>query len=299
MQQFNFKVQLIDMAQNWGIKVNGTWNGVIGMVNSSKADLGMCQLGPIYPRHQVVQFSEHTIVDSLTTWSCAPKPKQYPFMMSLPFTPSVWAFIWFTILILSIFQYFNSQDTLFLALFKHYTVFVRQTISFTSNVPTSRILYCLWLFLSMVLSTCYLGVFHSILTLIEYEDPLDTPEAIEDALVNDRVILVTRKNFSYSNMMRYATPNDSSFFYTLRQHHDRHNQTFYPDPVAVRAAIFHWKNKKSFLIIGLILYLNHINAFFKGHQNFFVSQYNYLSAPCAIAFPHNSSLLLPFNSVFV
>lgn len=301
MKVYNFNVQLMDMKNQWGTKVNDTWDGVIGMVYYGKADFGMCGLSPTYERLKFVDFSPDTIEDVLSIITSAPKPKQYPFIVSVPFTASVWTLLCLTILVLSICQYYNSNEKLFSLVFKHYAMILRQSIRFNFNFSSSPILYCLWLLLGLVLSTSYVGVFHSILTLVEYEDPLDTPEAIVTALAQDRVILLTADYTYNSYLVDTATPSSSPLFYEMLRHNQRNKLKKLTTHSEVLTEIYRWNNTKPFVLMTSIVYINQINAFFKEFQNFFVSKRNFLSARNSIAFPRNSSLRLPFNlaSVYI
>ena len=89
-----------------------------------------------------------------------------------------------------------------------------------TNVSSVRLLNAAWMLSVLILANSYGGRFYSILTLPEFEPPIDTLTDIERIAQNDQGSLQTFHDSSYLQMFLTAKPEDS-ILYTIGQHMNR------------------------------------------------------------------------------
>ena len=85
---------------------------------------------------------------------------------------------------------------------------------------TIRILYATWLLAVVVIATSYTSSFYSILTLPEYEPPVDYIEDILDIATTDKAQLITLKGSSYYADFVFAKP-ETTAYYLIGKHMNR------------------------------------------------------------------------------
>ncbi|XP_063839992.1 glutamate receptor 2-like isoform X3 [Scylla paramamosain] len=82
---------LVTTTNDWGTKINGTWNGMVGFLTRREADLAPLDFSPSWTRLPVVDFSEVFSTDGIIIISQAPRPLMPPFLLLQVFSIGVWA----------------------------------------------------------------------------------------------------------------------------------------------------------------------------------------------------------------
>lgn len=100
-KQYNFRSQLVDENQSWGILINGTWSGSLGDVQSGITQIGLCDISVSEERSTVVDFSRFIYQNELTFITHCPGLIQDVWIIGKPLENSIWFCIANTILILS------------------------------------------------------------------------------------------------------------------------------------------------------------------------------------------------------
>ncbi|XP_071519171.1 glutamate receptor 2-like [Panulirus ornatus] len=90
-QHLNFTAVLV-ATQGFGLLMdNGSWNGMVGVLQRREADMAALDFTPSWRRAQVVDFSRAIGEDAVVIISRAPAPVVKPFLLMQIFTPLVWA----------------------------------------------------------------------------------------------------------------------------------------------------------------------------------------------------------------
>lgn len=298
-EQFNFRFQLIDMGLDFGSKYQNKWNGVVGIVNKSMADFGMCGLSKTLDRLDLVQFSHYTQNEDLRLLTFAPRPVELPWIVFVPFTTLVWVLISLSILVLSILNYWvnrNSKtNSLIKIILENFAITLRQSLALNFNHKSSRIFFGFWMVFSVILSTGYIGVFHSILTLVEYEESIDSIEQLIKALKFDRIELQLLNNSYYVHRICEATAESSELFNEMKNHLHRNNIKYFSKKASIVESIFRWKKDKPPVFFVTKLYYQPLKMIMEGYRELFLTQDQYMSTQMALAFPRNSLLFRSFS----
>lgn len=302
MWKLNFQVELIEMGRAFGLKgSNGSWNGVIGLLNRSQAHFGMCSLSNSYERGKAADFSHYTMIEDMTLFTYAPRPIRHVWIMVTPFTPIGWFLIGLSILGLSVlhYHYTGGLTSLGRIVFEHYAIAIRQTFSLYSRVcgTRTRMLYFVWMVSGLILSTCYTGVFYSLLTVAEYEPTLDTSQQLIKAINTDKVTMrVVHKNFL--DLLEKNKKENSLLFYEIFQHLRRNKLKHLGNEAAVLREVFDRKIKRRPVYFASRIYIDQLRIILKGHHELFVGSEYFHFTYVAIAFSKTYSSLLPhFNRV--
>ncbi len=90
----NFTYTLREPADGqWGNKVNGTWAGLVGMIAHNESDLIMAPLANTAPRHEVMNFVDHSLIlysDTILVKMPLPDNKD---ILHRPFRVTTWLLI--------------------------------------------------------------------------------------------------------------------------------------------------------------------------------------------------------------
>ncbi|XP_037819649.1 glutamate receptor ionotropic, kainate 2 [Lucilia sericata] len=102
---FNLKFE-IHFTDKWGAKTNGTWSGVIGLLNTHQVELSLCPLRYLLTRMQVIDYSRNIHTEKIHFLFRHPKRTSIRNIFFEPLADIVWwcilALIVVTILMLTI-----------------------------------------------------------------------------------------------------------------------------------------------------------------------------------------------------
>lgn len=145
---------------------NGTWTGLIGMIQKGKADLAFAKLSFNEARASVVDFSypyQYSPISFITD-----KPTQVPnsYAMVYPFSLSVWIGLAITIVIMQFLLYFFERKTYSFQsiLFKIFGTLLENTVDMRLDKLSTRILMLSWIIGAMFLTQSYKAVLLSFFT---------------------------------------------------------------------------------------------------------------------------------------
>jgi len=82
-------------------------------------------------------------------------------------------------------------------------------------------IYGVWLFATLILSTAYSSIFYSILTIPIYDKPIDTIDDLVRVAKSDSHYLLLKGNSFYYTLFSKAKPR-YTLFYTIRLHFERY-----------------------------------------------------------------------------
>ncbi|GFQ64350.1 lig_chan-Glu_bd domain-containing protein [Trichonephila clavata] len=180
-EKLNFEFEIVESpnGQYGSSNNNGTWDGVIGLVQSGNADMGFGALSISEKRLEVVDFSNAYIVlqKSFVTKEPSQMPKITAFIY--PFTLNVW--ILYTLIILAttvLFQRIMFRNSTLLGSFLSMLGSISsQAVENVRDTPWRRILFGLWLTIASVMTFLYNINFLSFLTMPE---KVPVPKSFEE-----------------------------------------------------------------------------------------------------------------------
>ncbi|XP_064099396.1 probable glutamate receptor [Macrobrachium nipponense] len=190
-KSLNFTYSIVQGDGYWGaLQANGSWNGMIGLLLTKKADIGLGPFGISPVRFEVVDFTVPVFSQNLYALVSRPKPEPEVWGFLSPFT---W-YVWFSLLISSVLTSAVStasaraleaeeMPTAFLNhLLISYQIFIGQGVSIMPKSSSLRLTMLLWLVFVFVVTRSYSGSMTSLLAAktitIKYNsirDILDDP----------------------------------------------------------------------------------------------------------------------------
>ncbi|XP_055947094.1 glutamate receptor ionotropic, delta-1-like [Argiope bruennichi] len=154
--------------QEWGrLSSNGSWTGMIGMIEKGEADLGIHFMTVTEQRSQVVDFSPVYKTEDVTF--AIKKPGRIPTSSAFihPFQFSIWIVILVLIVLMPLaFRILiRTKYTYSRILFVFLGVLLKQSITMNLYSFSSRIFFSSWLIFTVVASYSYSAVLLSLLTV--------------------------------------------------------------------------------------------------------------------------------------
>ncbi|GFY66710.1 lig_chan-Glu_bd domain-containing protein [Trichonephila inaurata madagascariensis] len=165
-KKLNFEFEILASHSGGSRHSNGTWDGVVGLVQSAKADMGMVVLAFSEERLEVIDFSNS--YSALEKIFVAKDPGQMSKITAFtyPFTQNVWVLYVFMILTATvIFQILIFRNATLLGSFLSVLgSIVAQGMENVRNTPWRRVLFGLWLTIATIMPFLYNTSFLSFLT---------------------------------------------------------------------------------------------------------------------------------------
>ncbi|XP_071042160.1 probable glutamate receptor [Parasteatoda tepidariorum] len=170
-----FEIQ-VPLDGQWGQQTdNGSWTGLMGMVQRGEADLAISQLSITEERSQAVNFSIPYTDQPVKFAAPAPKRISSLFVYLYPFDLTVWLSCISVILILPFIHvlFLPERQTYSAALLKVFSSLLKQPL-YTQTKSMHKFCILLCLIFSMVISFSYCAVLLSFLSIPLYEPKLRT-----------------------------------------------------------------------------------------------------------------------------
>ncbi|GFR02676.1 lig_chan-Glu_bd domain-containing protein [Trichonephila clavata] len=170
-EKLNFEYEVILPPEGgWGSRSeNGTWDGIIGLIQNGKADFGMPALGMTEERSKYLDYSlTYTILEKIfVTKEAGEMPKIAAF--TYPFTQNVWIlYVWMMLTASVLFQRIIFRNvTLLRSFISVLGSIVSQSMENVRETPWRRVLLGLWLSIATVMPFLYNTSFLSFLTMPE------------------------------------------------------------------------------------------------------------------------------------
>ncbi|GFR27786.1 uncharacterized protein TNCT_218731 [Trichonephila clavata] len=170
-EKLNFEYEVILSPDNqWGSRSeNGTWNGIVGLVQSGKADFAMPAVGITEERMEDIDFTlPYELLEKLfATKEPGEMPKITAF--TYPFTRNVWIlYVLMTLAAAVLFQRMVFKNATLLGSFLSVLgSIVSQAMENIRETPWRRVLLGLWLSIATVMPFLYNINFLSFLTMPE------------------------------------------------------------------------------------------------------------------------------------
>ncbi|GFR09677.1 uncharacterized protein TNCT_65191 [Trichonephila clavata] len=167
--KLNFEFEILISSVGGSRYSNGTWNGVIGLVQNGEADIGLSALSFSEERLEVVDFSNSYM--ALEKIFIVKEPGQMPKITAFtyPFTQNVWVLYALMILAATVlFQRIMFRNSTLLGSFLSVLgSIVSQAMEGIEDSPWRRVLFGLWLTIAAVMPFLYNTNFLSFLTMPE------------------------------------------------------------------------------------------------------------------------------------
>ncbi|GFY47315.1 uncharacterized protein TNIN_88921 [Trichonephila inaurata madagascariensis] len=194
-EKLNFEYELILSPDNqWGSRnKNGTWNGIVGLVQSGKAEFAMPALGITEERNEELDFSlPYTLLEKLfVTKEAMEMPKNTAF--TYPFTLNAWIlYVLMTLAAAILFQRMIFKNATLLGGFLSVLgSIVSQAMENVRETPWRRVLLGSWLSIATVMPFLYNTNFLSFLTLPEKMPFPRTFEELSKAVLSGKYKCLT------------------------------------------------------------------------------------------------------------
>lgn len=157
----------ISFADSGGILLeNGTWTGLIGMLNRSEIDLAMTNFFVSEDRNEAVHFLYPFNLDEVTFITRKPEYSPQTFAIFATVSLSVWVALAISMTVIIIFNFFLTKKkcSLDAIVFNILAVFLSQHVSIKMTTMSEKLLHCSWMMGAIFFTFCYNSVLLSFLT---------------------------------------------------------------------------------------------------------------------------------------
>lgn len=188
---------------------NGSWTGMIGMLQRSDVDLIVSMIGLNERRAKILDFSYPFHRARITFVTRKPEYASDPFVFFRPFSFEVWIFILMSILftMTALYKLFRKSNSTQKILLLPYATLLGQGTSIVTRKTICSFLLMTWTFGAILLSYSYSAVLLSFLTFPPLSGVRTIPELAE-AVAKGKYECVTYTGTYLSRIL--ATSNDSN-----------------------------------------------------------------------------------------
>nr|XP_027222652.1 glutamate receptor-like [Penaeus vannamei] len=176
-RSINFTYRLVRPSDgSWGAPLpNGSWSGMVGVVQREAADMGLGPFAVTRSRSLVVAFSQTLFFEDVVILASKGKPEHNPWGFLFPLAPAVWAALlmamtctWAALLILGVWDFGSGRVNRALdALFLQIRTLLRQGMDCDLPGSAGRWVVGGWLLVAMVTTWSYTGNLMSLLNTKE------------------------------------------------------------------------------------------------------------------------------------
>lgn len=207
-QMLNFSFEIVHPRENvpsYKLK-NGTWTGVVGMLNRGECDISLDPLAITEDRSEIIDFTFPFYFSDVTFLTNKPKAIPKSFAIFLPFTVRMWALVAIFVLTISFlfYAFVNTKRTYLDSLFEVYGSLLQQSLGFNAKESSKRILVIFWLFAALILASCYKGILLSFLT-VPFLTGVRNREELAKAVRKGTYISKSYKNSYLISIFRKST----------------------------------------------------------------------------------------------
>ncbi|XP_076038908.1 putative glutamate receptor [Oratosquilla oratoria] len=172
-ESINFTYTVIQGDGYWGApQENGEWNGMIGTVLRQEAEVGLGPFGMTNLRADVVDFTTPVFLEKSRILVRRPRPEPNPWGFLSPLTWFVWVGLFGSALLivvtsLVIGSVLNmDQRSSFLDYFwAVFSIFFSQSLTWTPRGNSLRIVFWLWIIITLIVMRSYSGALTSLLAV--------------------------------------------------------------------------------------------------------------------------------------
>jgi len=176
---FNYTIQLVaDGEYGTHDKVKGEWSGMIGELQSQKADIVVADMTITYKREQVIDFTIPYMNLGVTILYKKPR-RQEPdlFLFLLPFSSDVWmciiaAYLGMALLLSAIARFIPVENSLP----ANETEFLTDNAGCRSKAFSTRMIATLWWFFTLMMICWYTASLSAFLNAEPIEKPIESVE---------------------------------------------------------------------------------------------------------------------------
>ncbi|XP_069988101.1 probable glutamate receptor isoform X2 [Penaeus vannamei] len=207
-RSINFTYRLVRPSDgSWGAPLpNGSWSGMVGVVQREAADMGLGPFAVTRSRSLVVAFSQTLFFEDVVILASKGKPEHNPWGFLFPLAPAVWAALlmamtctWAALLILGVWDFESGRVNRALdALFLQIRTLLRQGMDCDLPGSAGRWVVGGWLLVAMVTTWSYTGNLMSLLTVRAVPLPFQTGQDIID---DPHINVITEQASAYTDIM--------------------------------------------------------------------------------------------------
>ncbi|XP_054163758.1 ionotropic receptor 25a-like, partial [Oppia nitens] len=200
-KHLNFTYTAINCNNEWGTQLtdNQSWNGIIGELQSKRADLGMSEVSMSSERTQVVNFSYPFSVTSMTFMTSLPKTKTNFELVFNVFDAWIWISILGSLFLILLFIRLLSREKpemrkIHLSWNCISTLFKQPMIHYLPPFLSLRNVFFFWILSSFVLTSSYSQCLYSLMAIPLKEQTIETIEELAVALKSRKIRVQTERS---------------------------------------------------------------------------------------------------------
>ncbi|XP_045130681.1 probable glutamate receptor [Portunus trituberculatus] len=198
---------------------DGTWNGMVGLVNRGEVDLGMGPFAITEPRWLAVSYSQPISHTDLRIVMSVGSIEIDPWAFLLPLTPTLWGLLMATLVVVWVATILVGRlsqawqqwpHSVFLQL---YGALMQQGVTMPLSGQRLRMVVGGWVVASALVVWSYGGLLVSVMTIRHVPRPIQTAEDLFEA---SHVKVIMRGNTAYTQIMEQAKSGVMHDLYGLR-----------------------------------------------------------------------------------
>ncbi|XP_022686978.1 glutamate receptor ionotropic, kainate 4-like isoform X1 [Varroa jacobsoni] len=208
--QANFTISM-SPVRSWGsCGSRGNCSGMLGMLQRNEFDIALSGMSLSYERYRVIDFSFPYLVDRITFAVRPPQLLDPADAIIRPFSPEVWLYLAATIGVSLIVRCASlrlpEKFHGFVSLLEIHGLLLGKGCRWVPSLVSQRLLFCLWLMLSLVLSASYSGKLFSSMTHPGLENIIDTIDELANALKKGTIVCGTIRGTDFEKALQQEHP---------------------------------------------------------------------------------------------
>ncbi|XP_045130683.1 glutamate receptor ionotropic, delta-2-like [Portunus trituberculatus] len=187
---------------------DGTWNGMVGLVITGEADLGLGPLAITEPRWRVVAYSKPVFNTDLVILTSKGSLEIDPWAFLLPLTPALWGLLMVTLVVVWVATLLVGRvaqawqqwpHSIFLQL---YGALMQQGVTMPLSGQRLRLVVGGWVVASALVVWSYSGLLVSVMTVRHVPRPIQTVKDLIDA---SHIKVFTRSKTAFTDLMAVSS----------------------------------------------------------------------------------------------
>ncbi|KAI2806526.1 hypothetical protein BLOT_008483 [Blomia tropicalis] len=172
-------------------------------------------------------------------------------------------------------------------------IFLNQSVNtWKERGNSSRLKYGVWMFSTLILSTNYNSIFYSLLTLPQYERPIDTVNDLMESIKDDSHTIWTQSNYEYLRRMFQRSPPQFKVLHEIGKHMTRTNSKTFEDEFQMISTV---KRDPTNIVVGPRYLLHILKQMLAPEAALHVGSGNVFQTNVVIPLAKRSPLIEPFN----